>query len=117
MPPHRKQSPASGPMDKRKGVGMKKAASAASASARSKANLVPKPKPKPQKARTGAPKMTDHSQWSVIPADEGSMLRLASEPCTTIRLSAGQVEARQAARAAAQKDPEAYLGEVRSATQ
>ena len=93
---------------------MRKMQAGAEAASSSKAKA--KATAKPQKARATAPRATDHAQWSVIPSRDASMLRLAAEPGTTIRLSAAQVKARRAARAAAAKDPEAHLAEVRSAT-
>jgi hypothetical protein len=100
----------------KKTVGERKGAAMDSARrASAKAKAVPKAAPKGQKARPVTRGKASHQQWNVIPSGEGSMMRLAREPQTTIMLSASQVKARQAARVAAKKDPQAHLAAVRAA--
>ncbi|MGO8906617.1 MAG: hypothetical protein ACLQMH_13480 [Solirubrobacteraceae bacterium] len=47
--------------------------------------------------------------WNVIPSSEGSMVKLAREPRTTVKLSPKQAEKRSTARRLAKEDPQAYL--------
>lgn len=66
---------------------------------------------KPAEKNTGAGALEG---WTVVPADEGSMERLASEPRTTVELSPAQERQRQAAIRAASDDPAAYLRDCRA---